>query len=480
MAISNLRALLFAGAGAVITVGGAYVTGVMDMLTQSPPANFAEAPKTDRPGAENPAAPEAPKAEIVPAAPKEEVVAKADPAAPANPAITLPTFDVVRVEKDGSVVIAGKCGPAWGVEAVESGNVLGGSTSDSGGDFAIVLANALQPGDHVVSLRARKGDVTAVSLQTAIISIPQKSDGELLVMVEEPGKPAEILAAPDKPVEIASAEPVAPAQPAAAPEKPAEIAAADPAKPADAAKQPAIAAQVSIRAIEIEGDIAFVAGSGTPGHEVRVYFNEDHVGGDRTKPDGSFLVEVKRVLAVGTYQVRADLLAAAGEVIARGVVPFEREEGDKIAAVAPEQPAQPEKPAVPDKPAAPEKPAEIAAADPAKPAEPVAPEKPAEVAADPAPPSVEPPAVVAPKLEATANSVIIRRGDTLWRISKRVYGRGVRFSTIYTANQKQISDPDRIWPGQVFAVPEKSEGGEAADWGAISDRLAPKDGAPTQ
>lgn len=463
MAISNLRALFLAGAGAVATVGGAYMTGLVDLVTQTPPANIADQPKTDRPGAENPAQPEAPKAEAVPAAPKEEEVAKADPGQPAAPAVPIPAFDVVRVEKDGSVVIAGRCGPEWDVDAIETGNVLGSAKSDAGGDFAIVLTQALKPGDHVVSLRAKKGEVTAVSLQTAIISIPEKPDGELLVMVEEPGKPAEILTAPDKPAEVAAADPAKPAEPAA--EKPAEVAAADPAKPADPAPQPAVAASVSIRAVEIEGDKLFVAGSGTPEHEVRVYFNEDHVGGDRTKPDGSFLVEVVKPLAVGTYQVRADLVAAGGEVIARGVVPFEREEGEKIAAVAPVEPAQPEKPA------------EVAV-DPAKPVEPAQPEKPAEVAAaDPAEPAQpEAPAVVAPKLEATANSVIIRRGDTLWRISKRVYGRGVRFSTIYTANQKQISDPDRIWPGQVFAVPDKTETGEPANWDAIADHIAPKQG----
>ncbi len=54
-------------------------------------------------------------------------------------------------------------------------------------------------------------------------------------------------------------------------------------------------------------------------------------------------------------------------------------------------------------------------------------------------------------------SVIIRRGDTLWQISRRVYGRGVKYTTIYLANQDQISDPGRIWPGQVFQVPDDAD-----------------------
>ncbi len=67
-------------------------------------------------------------------------------------------------------------------------------------------------------------------------------------------------------------------------------------------------------------------------------------------------------------------------------------------------------------------------------------------------------------------AVIIRRGDSLWRISRRVYGHGMRYSTIYLANQEQIRDPDRIWPGQVFRVPEKTKEGEAADMTAIGDQ----------
>ena len=90
----------------------------------------------------------------------------------------------------------------------------------------------------------------------------------------------------------------------------------------------------------------------------------------------------------------------------------------------------------------------------------------------PAPPPAGVNEVLAPKLQSAGGAVIIRRGDTLWRISRRVYGRGVRYSTIYLANQSQIEDPDRIWPGQVFKVPKKSADGEAdADYSTLGDRL---------
>ncbi|MBU2193267.1 MAG: LysM peptidoglycan-binding domain-containing protein [Alphaproteobacteria bacterium] len=89
-----------------------------------------------------------------------------------------------------------------------------------------------------------------------------------------------------------------------------------------------------------------------------------------------------------------------------------------------------------------------------------------------APPPADVPEVLAPKLQNVDSAVIIRRGDTLWRLSYRVYGRGVRYSMIYLANQSQIEDPDRIWPGQVFKLPEKSLDGKAeADLERLGDRV---------
>ena len=61
----------------------------------------------------------------------------------------------------------------------------------------------------------------------------------------------------------------------------------------------------------------------------------------------------------------------------------------------------------------------------------------------------------APLTQSQRASVIIRRGDTLWQISRRVYGQGVRYTTIYLANEDQIRNPDVIQPGQIFGVPEE-------------------------
>ena len=49
--------------------------------------------------------------------------------------------------------------------------------------------------------------------------------------------------------------------------------------------------------------------------------------------------------------------------------------------------------------------------------------------------------------------VIVQPGNSLWRLARRTYGEGVRYTTIFEANKEQIKDPDLIYPGQVFALP---------------------------
>jgi nucleoid-associated protein YgaU len=56
---------------------------------------------------------------------------------------------------------------------------------------------------------------------------------------------------------------------------------------------------------------------------------------------------------------------------------------------------------------------------------------------------------------AQGQTMVVSRGDSLWRISRLAYGDGSRYTVIYDANQQQIRNPDRIYPGQVFRIPGK-------------------------
>ena len=58
------------------------------------------------------------------------------------------------------------------------------------------------------------------------------------------------------------------------------------------------------------------------------------------------------------------------------------------------------------------------------------------------------------ELTLVAGQAVVQPGNSLWRIARAVYGEGIRYAVIYRANRDQIRDPDLIYPGQVFAIPD--------------------------
>ncbi|MCP5000684.1 MAG: LysM peptidoglycan-binding domain-containing protein [Hyphomicrobiales bacterium] len=310
-------------------------------------------------------------------------------------------------------------------------------------------------------------------------------------------------------------EPAAEAKPEMAKEEP-ETVKSEPEtvkSPEETAESEAVvAAEPTLRidAVEIENGRVFIAGSATPGGAVRVYADGQAVGSSDVSDSGRFLVEAQKDIAVGDHTISADLVMQADAApVMRVAVPFTRPEGEMVAAVAApatdssatsdtaavETGKKSEKPAAETSATnetAAEK-TEVAAADTksestaaSEQTSAKAEEKSSQMAAAETPEkkgtgakegsaneaaasasdtqtqvasadtqSDDTNTVVQPALEPRDGSVIIRRGDTLWQISRRVYGRGVRYTTIYLANEDQIKNPDMIEPGQIFMVPDE-------------------------
>jgi nucleoid-associated protein YgaU len=61
------------------------------------------------------------------------------------------------------------------------------------------------------------------------------------------------------------------------------------------------------------------------------------------------------------------------------------------------------------------------------------------------------PRATAPASAASAK-VLVRQGDSLWKIADTHYGNGAEWQCIATANSA-LSDPDQIYPGQVLVLP---------------------------
>ncbi|MBD1549388.1 LysM peptidoglycan-binding domain-containing protein, partial [Roseibium aggregatum] len=164
----------------------------------------------------------------------------------------------------------------------------------------------------------------------------------------------------------------------------------------------------TVEAVESEGSKLYVAGTGEPGLKVRVYVAGEFVGEAKIGPNGRWLLEGSKTLKPGTVEVRADMIGDdKGTVVARAAVNFEKAAEQIVLTKV------------------------IASGETATDA-----------------------GGAGATVTKPLPNVIIHKGDNLWTISRRLYGKGIRYTTIYQANKGQIRNPDLIYPGQVFLTPE--------------------------
>jgi nucleoid-associated protein YgaU len=390
----------------------------------------------------------------------QDVPRKEEPASPpaadssgaaAEPQVgtIVPSFDVVRVEPDGQSVIAGRVPPSSEVELLENGHVLDRATANEAGEV-VFTPPALGVGNHDLTLRARSADGTVlISKQSVLVRVPQKGQGDLLVVAGEAGKPSKVLQAGPSALS-----------------KPAESATAENAAKAEVTKAAAGPQALRIGAVETGDGRLFVQGTGPAGAKLAIYLNDTQLAEATVGADGHWTLTVEKGLAPGDYKVRADQLDADRTVTARAEVPFaytaEATAPAKTTEAAPETKAPEQQAAKAEAEASPQQQAaqpETAAPESATPGE-----SPSEAAkaeeAEPAPSqeaAAEAPATAdeANPVVANIGTVSVKRGDSLWRISRATYGKGIRYTVIYEANENQIRDPDLIYPGQIFVLPSR-------------------------
>jgi len=145
-----------------------------------------------------------------------------------------------------------------------------------------------------------------------------------------------------------------------------------------------------------------LSGRTKPGALIRVYLDNTAVADFPSATDGRWRGGLTDVTP-GVYTLRLDALDAEGAVLGRVETPFKREAPELL------QQAQ----------------AEVARSTGA---------------------SIDD----TPLIQA----VTVQRGDTLWAISRERYGEPLLYVQVFEANRDQIRDPDLIYPGQVFTMPE--------------------------
>lgn len=131
--------------------------------------------------------------------------------------------------------------------------------------------------------------------------------------------------------------------------------------------------------------------------EIRVYLDNRPVITSRISETGAWRTDLPQV-DTGVYTLRIDEIAADGTVTSRVETPFQREDEAVLAA------------------------AQSAQAEDAN--------------------------------GQTVRAVTVQPGSTLWAISRDIYGEGLAFVRVFEANRDRIRDPDLIYPGQVFNLPE--------------------------
>ena len=66
--------------------------------------------------------------------------------------ITVPMFDIVRIEKDGGIVIAGRWLPHQNISIVSNGKVIATERTDWRGEFVYSPVNPWKPGNYTIAL----------------------------------------------------------------------------------------------------------------------------------------------------------------------------------------------------------------------------------------------------------------------------------------------------------------------------------------
>ena len=141
-----------------------------------------------------------------------------------------------------------------------------------------------------------------------------------------------------------------------------------------------------------QGEVRLSGRAQTDGTTVQVYLDNVAVGKLVVDEDGRWRGDINDI-ETGIYTLRVDELNEGGKVISRVETPFKRESAETLA-------------------------------------------------------------------RATANydgpikAVTVQEGATLWAIARERYGDPTLYLRVFDANREAIRDPDLIYPGQVFDLPD--------------------------
>ena len=293
-----------------------------------------------------------------------------------------PTFDVVRVNPSGDLVVAGRGSPNGRITVYAGQKLIGSVKVDGRGEWVLIPEVPLSPGSRELRLELETEQGLRVSGDRRIIVyLPDRAksvsseksedkDGILALSVPREGVGTEVLQRPR----------------AHSSQKTLMNKEFREQKGALASKPKSV--PVSIEAVDYDpsGETT-INGSSEPNAKLNVYLNNKLVAKGNANSQGKWRILTGESFSGSQSEIRVDQVDEQNKVLKRAKMNF------------------------------------ISSSEPL---------------------------VLKPQV-----SVKVARGNSLWRIARRQYGKGVFYSVIFDANRDQIQDPDLIYPGQVFFVPLK-------------------------
>jgi nucleoid-associated protein YgaU len=297
-----------------------------------------------------------------------QVTAAPADAPPASAEATVrPSFDIVRVERDGHAVIAGRAAPGAEVELRSGGEVIDRVRASRRGEWVAIPARPLAPGDQELSaVVGREGAAPIESDQVVVVAVPGPTSPAAATATTEVSEPAQPVAV------LLPREGKGTGRILQAPGR--------------------LSADGTLALMTVSYDESgevLLSGEAPPGVPVRIYVDNRPAALVVGDAKGAWSSGLGENLPPGTYTLRLDQLDAEGRPVARLETPFTRVS--------------------------------------------------------------EPPV----EGQVQVDYVVVQPGNSLWRIARRLSGKGVDYVHIHGANQAQIRDPDLIYPGQVFEIPAR-------------------------
>ncbi len=258
-----------------------------------------------------------------------------------------PIFDLIRIDRSGAGLVAGRAAPDSDIEIVNEGQVVG--RAHTGRDGAFVAYIAVDPSVAAQQLIAQAaGDAATVAPISAPVVVVASLEEDAAPIIFQPSEQGVRLI-----------------------------------QPATRAND----ASVTLDSIsyDADGKVTFT-GRAMQSAAIRLYLDDVLTLETRAADDGSWRAAAGAAIAPGVYTLRVDQVDETGTVNSRMETPFLREQI-----------------------------VEGALGD---------------------------------------NQLTVQTGNNLWKLAEGIYGTGTRYTLIYQANRDTIRDPDLIYPGQIFKLPD--------------------------